>query len=294
MSKSLKDFEDPQHIADTLLFDRDQANGRTILYVEGDDDEFVYKQFICESRCKIVVQDGDNRLENAIEIHNQENRKGYLAIKDNHFDVLLERTMPQNILTTDGHDLEVMILRSKAFELVIDVRLRGIEREERVTDFKSAIRDRLFRLGSIIGYFRLKSCCNQWKVKIKAFQFLSHLTSDCELSFVNAVKVFSRSYPKIDISHFDEEEFEKLYSSHRHHLCRGHDMIFILGQIFKRMTKKYLQQECNPGGDLDDRLMIAFNESHFRTTQLYKKLCSWDSENCKHQVMRTGLCPSTS
>ena len=294
MSISLKDYEDAQHIADTLLFDWDQANGRTILYVEGDDDEFVYRQFLCEARCEIVVQDGDNRLEDAIDWHNQNNRKGYLAIKDNHFDVLLKRTLPKNILTTDGHDLEVMILSTKALERVIDVRLRGNERPERITELISAIRDRLFRLGSLIGYFRLKSCCNQWKVKIKAYQFLSQLSSDCELSFADAVQVVSQSYPNIDISVVDQEEFENLYKGHKQHLCRGHDLVFILGQIFKRMTKMYLQQEYNPGGELDDRLMIAFNDSHFCATQLCQKLLTWDTKNSKHQVLRTGLCPSTS
>ncbi len=294
MSSSLRDYEDSQHIADTLLFDRDQANGKTILYVEGDDDEFVYRQFICSGRCEIVVQNGDNRLENAIKLHNQANRKGYLAIKDNHFDALLKRTLPKNILTTDGYDLEVMILSSKAFEKVINVRLRGEVRHERLTTFESVIRNRLFRLGSIIGYFRLKSYCKRWNVQIEAGRFLRQLTAECELSFTDAMNVFTRSFPEIDISHLDEREFETLYASHQQHLCRGHDMVIILGKIFKRMTKKYLQKEYNPGSDLDDRLMLAFNESHFCKTQLYKKLRAWDSNNRLHQILRTGLCPSIS
>ena len=296
MSTSLKDFEDAQHIADTLLFDKDHAQDKTILYVEGDDDEFVYKQFICEQQCEIIVQDGDCRLVNAIKMHNQENRSGYVAIKDNHFDVLLEHPVPKNILTTDGHDLEVMILRSKALENVIDVRLRGEDKEqqERVIDFKSALRDRLFRLGSIIGYLRFKSCINSWGITIVVGRFLQHLTTDCELAFRVAVKEFESCFSEVDTSQLDSEEFEKLYSRHPQHLCRGHDMVFIFSQIFKRMTKLYLKQEYNPGNDLAERLLLTFNETHFRATQLYQQILDWQSYCTSRRILKSDLCPSTS
>ena len=294
MSTSLKDFEDAQHISDSLLFDRDQANGRIILYVEGDDDEFVYRQFICESQCEIVVQDGDNRLENAIKMHNQENRTGYVAIKDNHFDVLLERPVPKNILTTDGHDLEVMILRSEALDNVIDVRLRGKVRQERVIEFKSALRDRLFRLGSIIGYLRFKSCIGSWGITIEAGRILQHLTTDCELAFKVAVKEIESRFSDVDASQLDSEEFEKLYSRHPQHLCRGKDMVFVLSQIFDRMAKLYLKKEYKPGRDLAERLLLAFNDTHFRATQLYRQILDWQSYCTSRRILKSDLCPSTS
>ena len=74
--------------------------------------EIVYRQFICEERCEIVVQDDDIRLDDAIELHNQNNQQRLFGDKGS-IELgcaIRSRTLPDNILTADGHDLEVMIL----------------------------------------------------------------------------------------------------------------------------------------------------------------------------------------
>ena len=282
---SLKDLVDEVFVADEILFDLDTvAVNETLLYVEGDSDAFVFKKFVNPSRCKIEIKEGDKNLVKAIEKHNAYQKKGILAIKDSDFDNICGYTLPPNVVSTDGHDLEVMILRTMALDHVIDARVRN-ESYGRVNEFKRAVRDILFKLGSLIGYFRLKSCVNGWGLKIEAGRFLKHLSSNCELSFKDAMREFQTRFPRVDISNLDEKEFEELYRNHSHDLCRGHDMVHILGQIFKKLAKNHFGKGYQPGSDLAEKLYLAFSESDFASTKLCRAIENWEDANDEYRFL---------
>ena len=281
---SLQDHVNEVWVTDSVLLEKDDANGKTLLLVEGQDDEYVFKKLTCCAKCKVSREDGDNNIVEAIRKHNKYNKKGVLAIKDSHFDHIKARSLPPNVLTTDGYDLEVMILSTQALEDFAGSRLIGKD-ESSVEEFKSILRDRLFELGGLFGYVRFKSQQCPWVDRINVHQILQLLESSCELSLNDVVKRLKDCNPDLDETMFSQVELEELAKTFLSDLCRGHDMVVILSKIFAPLSIIYLGEKIIPGRPLAEQLLATFNPQHFRSTDLHRKIEDWQEDNKPYKVL---------
>lgn len=90
------------------------------LIVEGESDVKFFNKFLNNSVCKAISisdKSDSNKEEviNLIKDFNNKKQKGYIGIVDADFDNILERTdlpLPENIIMTDYHDIEMVILES--------------------------------------------------------------------------------------------------------------------------------------------------------------------------------------
>ena len=109
----------PNRIANKIRLLRTQYTG-SFLIAEGDTDTRVWENLVDSTKC--CVENAFNK-DNAVKVLNileQANFAGVLAVVDADFDIL-EKTVPlsRNLLLTDTHDLETMLLKSPALEKVL-------------------------------------------------------------------------------------------------------------------------------------------------------------------------------
>lgn len=148
----MREYITEHEIANTIRLIRAQRTG-AFLIVEGDTDGRAYKNFVDENKCQIIIAYNKNNATKAISLLEMAIFAGVLAIVDADFDVL-EGKVPasENLLFTDGHDLEAMIIQSPALEKV----LAEFGSESKITNFEQrtgkTVRLILTECGMPIGY----------------------------------------------------------------------------------------------------------------------------------------------
>lgn len=302
---SLKDHIDGYYIASEVLLIKDYRAYRAyrrkstdityFLLVEGTDDERVYSRFISD-HCEIMICYGKSVLKEAIKCLEQWDRSfnRYLGIVDSDFDSLkTNQRHHRNLIPTDGHDLEVMILKY-ALDDLLDKYLKRREKEP-VDNFKGLLKKRLFALGSKIGHLRMKlyDCgIRDTSFDYLTFHYLKHLNSKCELSPIDIIAVVKARCPNFDESQIPirklKKELKKLRKENADNLCHGKDMIEILYVIFPKLTEKHFGKEIGlPNrGDFKKQLFETFDKTHFKKTRLYKRIKEWEANNQPYRVLK--------
>ena len=118
----MREFITPGRIANQIrmLRENPQWVSASFLMIEGYTDERIYKRFVDGGKCQIIVTHHKDNAKQALSMLENGRVAGVLAIVDADFDVL-EGKLPAspNLLFTDAHDLETMILLSPALEHVL-------------------------------------------------------------------------------------------------------------------------------------------------------------------------------
>jgi len=92
----------------------------SFLILEGEDDHRFWRPRVTPRECELIIGDGKPNVEGAILRLDTRNFSGALGLVDDDFDRLQDRASPSpNLLATDAHDLECLLLRSEALERVL-------------------------------------------------------------------------------------------------------------------------------------------------------------------------------
>ncbi len=111
---------DGRHIANECILSRANFLG-TLLIVEGPSDSRLFKKFSDQSACKTIPAGGKRHAIDAIDILDKRGLSGALAIVDaDYFHLDRVKLSSKNVLLTDEHDLELMLLLSNALDNVLD------------------------------------------------------------------------------------------------------------------------------------------------------------------------------
>lgn len=130
----------------------------SLLIVEGPTDKKLYGQFIDTSRCQIIIAYSKATAIEALSTLEKDNCLGILAIVDADFDVLEDTlSTSHNLLLTDTHDLETMMLQSPALEKL----LTEYCSEGKMATFEEKhgkdVRAKLVESATPVGYLRWAS-----------------------------------------------------------------------------------------------------------------------------------------
>src|SRR6266567_4884592 len=146
----------PDGIANKIILTR-QYPGKdflSFLIVEGDTDWNFYKTFVDKDKCQIIIAYSKSVAIQVLSILEKDGFPGVFIIVDADFDVLEGKFSPKNVLFTDTHDLESMIIRFPAFEKV----LGEFGSEEKIDLFtqtaRKDVRAVLVETSMPIGYLR--------------------------------------------------------------------------------------------------------------------------------------------
>jgi len=279
----MKEHLTPHDIANTARMMRSQRPG-TFLIVEGDTDARVYGRFTDGDRCTVLVAHGKDNALITLDMLEKSAFPGALAIVDSDF-WRLDGVTPGsvNVLVTDTHDLETMILSSSALDEV----LLEFGRKDRLDRLPKPVRDIILDACLPIGYFRWLSTSPQENLLLNfsdiAFTAVvsvkdSVLWTDID-ALIGEVRAGSHGTmpPKRDL----RARILRLLRGNRHdpwQVCVGHDLVHIfaigLRDLFGGRSARSITSEA-----VDRILRIAYTIEEFSETELYRAIREWEKKN---------------
>lgn len=273
-------------IANAVRMTRSLHHG-AILIVEGDRDIRVYGRLTDSKLCRLIPGHGKNNTVDALMELETSGVQGILAIADSDFWKLDNFKPPStNLLLTDTHDLETMVLSSDALEKVLD----EFGSRDRIHNIGKPIRDMLLQSALPIGILRWISSPTQENLNLKfdglpfdTFVDRTTLIVDID-ALVKALKINSnnisldetRTKNRLDVSlarNFDPCQ-----------ACSGHDLVEILtiGLVnsFGNNKARSLSSQ-----QVDSILRLAYGQSQFSSTQLRQSILNWEKTHSPYKVL---------
>lgn len=263
---------------------------RTVfLIVEGITDEKVYQHFVTEGVQIEIGYSKDNVIQ-ALSNLRADNFQGVLAIIDADF-MLLGSFVPSppDLLLTDSHDLETMILQSPALEKVLDEFGSKEKIDSHLKSRNKDVRSLLLECARPVGYLRWLSIRDKLSLRFEGLDFDRRIVTDGLMINIDALirRVQSLSDKQI---YTDEDIKTKLLQlqdpSHDPWLvCCGHDMIRILSFGLRRSLGTTNSNDTRPEL-LEKCLRLAYEWSYFCETRLYAAIRLWEKQNEPFVILR--------
>lgn len=294
-----RELRSPDGIANAIIFKRNYPGNEhlSFLIVEGDTDRRLYRTFVNEARCNINVAYSKSTALTVLSILEQDNFPGILIIVDADFDALEGKypTSP-NILLTDTHDLETMIIKSPALEKV----LGEFGSAEKISQFVQKrgkdVLTILIECSKPVGYLRWVSLQEGLSLKFEELDFGKFIGKETlNIDILKLIRlVQSRSHHSDRdkslvqaISDNDIQQKMQQLKNDTHdpwHICCGHDLV----SVFSLGLCKAIGT-CNPGDVkidvLERSLRLAYERAYFQQTHLYTSIQQWEQANAPFVIL---------
>ena len=279
--------------ANAIQLQRSTFSGAFLL-VEGSSDRTFYERFVDKKACVLISVSGKPssklRVIEVLSILEEENFQGILAIVDADFDHLKASSHSlSNLILTDTHDLETMLLQSSALEKVI----AEFGSEEKITNFGRDVRTALLEAGMPIGYLLWISQLDDLNLTFNGIKFTKFIDDQTlqidELKLIQEVKNKSQAFA---LKSEDLQQRLKNQNSDNHdpwQVCCGHDLVEILSLGLRNAIGSAKASEVEPNS-LERSLRLAYEETYFCKTQIYLSVRSWESGNQPFKVLRKVFC----
>lgn len=285
----MREFLNVNRVANKIRLQRSTYSG-TFLLVEGTSDKLFYERFVDKSSCHLEITAGKPSSKQCaiaiLEILEKSNFQGLLAIVDADFDRLqnIPYTSP-NLLLTDTHDLETMLIQSPALEKVIS----EFSSEEKITQLNRDIREVLISVGVVIGYLRYISQSEELNLTFEGITFSKFI--DEKNWHFNEVKLIQEVKNKSQAFYLKDEDLEKRLITEKTNnhdpwqVCCGHDLVEILSLGLRKAigTNKTVDVEAN---NLERNLRLAYEVAYFYKTQLYLEIRKWETNNQPFHILQ--------
>jgi len=283
----MKAYLTPNDIANTVRMMRASHQG-AIVIVEGDTDLRVYRRFVDENHCQLVPGIGRPNTIGALGILEKANLQGILAIIDADF-WKLDGITPgsSNLIITDTHDLETMVLSSSALDRI----LLEFGSTTKISKLTKPVRTLLLEAASLVGFLRWISSPSKDNLSLKFTGlnfngFINKRTLEADIDkLIRQVKANTQGCTvnvgamKVKIANLSATGCD-LWQ-----VCSGHDMTAILTiglrSLFGNTRGKVLN--ANMVGGL---LRISYDNSHFCCTQLCASISNWEKANQTYKVLK--------
>lgn len=275
-----------QRIANQVRMRR-QDPLNSILLVEGRTDKRVFTDIIDGDYCDIVYAVYKDKLLAALSILEKSGEKGVLGIVDAdywHVNQISPKRYSNNLLTTDSHDIDTMILASQALEKMLN---------EYATEFKlqslgKPIREILLESGAVIGYIRWASRKYNLNIDFKYLNFYKFV--DTKYLNVNANRLYKELKTKPSNRNMNAAMVKKhinglaKLNADVWNICQGHDLVDILTiglkEIFGNHAKDNLDSDI-----VSKNLRLAYNLANFIDTKLYTSIKEWEEANSEFRIL---------
>lgn len=203
----------------------------TFLLVEGHTDRIFYNWLIDKSVCQSVIIAGKPSNKQLVidVLQKLENSDfpGVVAIVDADFDHLIDDlpSYSSNLLRTDTHDLETMLLNSLAFNKVLD----EFGSESKISSFPGDIREVLLAAGKPVGYWRWISQTEGLNLTFQAIDFSKFVDKNqIKIAYKKLIDVVKNKSQKSYLSTPDIiSKITNLNSQSDDpwQICCGHDLV---------------------------------------------------------------------
>jgi hypothetical protein len=296
----MKEYLTPNRIANKLRMIRTNPTYQfcSFLIVEGSTDEKFFQKLINREKCQIIIAHNKTNAKSILQILEEESFLGILAIVDADFEIL-EGRLPAspNVLFTDTHDLETMILQSPALEKI----LLEFASHEKCTAIEAKsgkeLRTILLECGKHIGYLRWVSLQEDLSLDFKDLSFEKFIDKDT-LIITDIMKLIRIIQSKTRNSDTNKSTQRYLEDSDIHnkmtqlydeihdlwHICCGHDLTHVLSLGLRKAIGS--TNKTDPDF-LESCLRLAYEPAHFSNTRLYADIQHWEKANIPFVVLAT-------
>jgi len=293
------DRDNPQTIANRLKIRRDnpKTKNQAFLLVEGSSDQNVFKTYIDDQCCYIAVAYGKLNVVDILNKLEKMGVKGALAIVDSDFDLFLSKLLNiDDLIYTDTHDLDTMILQSPALG-------RLLEHYKVLGGNCALLREALLRCAKPLGHLRLLNERQDLKLNFKSLDAEDFdYFFDREKFTVNVGRMIEKVHQKsqTNLSAYEiESRLNRILKTSADDLwilCCGHDMVEFLAlilskwcghDIYRRINNELSDMVNIPRCDsLEDRLYLAWDCVFFYETKLHKSIKLWEVTNAPMKVYK--------
>lgn len=280
----MRDAITPDRIANQIRMRRSAYTG-TFIIVEGSTDVRVYERCVDSKKCEFSIAHNKDNAISALKILQNDNFAGVLAIIDADFS-RLEKSLPPtpNLLLTDYHDLENMLIQSPALDKVMS----EYGSAEKISKLRQDIRLTLLEIGKKIGYLRLVSLKFNLALKFEDLDFKKFIDDKTLainlLKMIGTVKNHSQKHALLETDIQNKLENLQDDSHDPYQVCCGHDLICILSIGLCKVWGTWNNNDVK--ADVIERsLRLAYEESYFRSTELYLSIQRWENINQPYQVL---------
>jgi Protein of unknown function (DUF4435) len=275
----------PVVIANEIRLKRSQFRG-SFLVVEGRDDRLLSERFADLSQCKIQVAEGKASVCEVISILDNDGFAGVAGLVDADFDRIQGRQTPSaNIIVSDLHDLESMLIRSRALDAVL------VEHgsSEKLQLLGRDVRELLILAASPIGCLRLHSERCQLNLRFDGLDYgrcINQRTLEIDsLQLIEAVKNRSQR-PELSTQVLLTAIEEIRAENHNPwELCAGPDLIATLSIGLRRAFGTNNSSDVNED-QLRRALRLAYTTEEFKSSSFGQSLSNWESRNSPFVILK--------
>ena len=274
-------------IANTVLLIRDKYNG-PVLLLEGDNDVKFFRRFAEDSQMPIIPAWSKENVLDAVEILESDGSvQGFLGIVDADFGHV-DGSLPasRNVVVTDDHDVEMMIIKTKAFSAV----LHELGSKEKVSKFPTEhrIRYQLMQNALIIGHLRHLSLTEDFNLRFEGLSF--ELFVDRNSLEIDIDEMIRRVFALRRIPNLGAEDIRDRLSElvedaedDPYQICCGHDFVAIFGIALRKVLGTQSKEAASPA-KLGIALRLAYDSSDFFQTKLYSDAKQWSRGNPGYDI----------
>lgn len=260
--------------------------GFTALLVEGGTDATFIEGFVNTHVCKVIDGNGRPIVLGAMQRIRATRDRGILAVVDADF-WHLDKACPRNpdILPTDTHDMETMLLRSVALERV----LKDHAAATKVQALGREIRRALLDAALPLGHLRWLAEPTKWRLglsfdNLDYQRFVNYRT--LAVTVRDVVSEVLRRNPGCKKSFADLTVAVQNAMQGTHdpwQVCCGHDMTEVLALGMRRALGG--SRNARTRASVEALLRRACDLALFRCTGLYAKIVVWELNNKPLQVL---------
>ncbi len=256
------------------------------LLVEGKDDVRFWKSHR-DKRCELIYGEGKKNVLGALGRLERDSVSGVLGVVDSDYDTFkASNESPsrpsRNLVVTDAHDLECVLLRSEALERVLaehadDSKVRRFEDTNGTT-----VREALLERALVFGRVRLVATlwnASEVMPEIRVHRFVDEETWDVDAdSLIDAVADNSHRCRRTW-----KEETSKVLGEDPWFVARGHDMLEILRVGLKKVLGDMPQNIGTSA--LAGNLRLAMSREWLEATKLWEGMRFWEDKNPPFRVL---------
>ncbi len=260
-----------------------------LLLVEGGSDSRAFRNLADGKSCRIVIAHGRENALVAMQVLEADSFEGVLAVLDADFS-RLERAplISGNILSTDLHDLECMMLASPAFDKLVGEFADRARVQKFEGDVGCALVESLAKNAMPLGYLRWVSLRKRFDLRFDELSFHKFVeTGDLHIDvgrLIRAVKDHSQRHDIPD-SHLEQELAAIAKPGHDPwELCCGHDLLEILSLALRSTVASRNAHEVKRE-TLERELRLAYQDTYFQQTDLARAIREWEHANPPYRVL---------
>ena len=271
----------PDSIATSILLLREAYDG-AIVVLEGSTDRKVYGKFFDPMHCQIIAAYNKDTVVQVIQILDSHVFNGAVGVVDADYWLIEDIQSPsQNLLITDTHDIETMMIKSDAFSHLMN----EFGSEKKISKYEkrygSDVRTSIIEATIPLGGLRFISKSNNLNLRFERLNFSKFMRIRGRLAIriddlISTVLDYSQRFD-VNGTQISENIHSILAEGYDpFQICCGHDCISILALSLRRLFGSNNAIDVRPDR-LELSLRLAYEFIHFKKTLLFSSLIAWQT-----------------